>query len=153
MPEEAPKARYLALDPGDTIGWATFDENGRELSMGQFRYEKFLQEIEDLLTSELTHVIIEDYRNYGHKQQKRWSNNNTSKVIGKIELLCELRGVPFTKQMANCYGIGAKWGGFEIPSNHSISHQFVAIAHGIYWLQKNNVRAVGMNLLNRNNND
>ena len=140
------KHSYLAIDPGETIGWATFDDSGTMMMMGQSRFETFAKDFESLLHSDLKHVITEEYKNYGHMQQKKWSKNNTSKVIGKIELMCELRSVPLTMQMANCYRIGAMWGGFEIPKNHSISHQYVAVAHGIYWLQQNGIRPVGKGL-------
>lgn len=141
------EARYLAIDPGETLGYATFGENGQLLDMGQFRFEKFLEEIDNLLTSRILVCIIEDYKNYAWQKQKKWSRNNTSKVIGKLELLATMRGVQIVLQGANNYAIGAMWGGFEIPKNHDISHQFVAAAHGIYWLQQNGVREVGQALL------
>lgn len=137
------KSSYLAIDPGETIGWASFNDLGDLITMGQFRFENFNEEMDKLLHSDLKQVIIEDYVNYGHKQQKRWTRNNTSKIIGKIELLADLRSVSWVRQPANNYGIGAMWGGFEIPTDHSISHQFVAAAHGIYWLQTNGVREPG----------
>ncbi len=143
---------YLALDPGETIGYATFDENGIGLSMGQFRYEQFLEEIEPLFPSTIKVCIVEDYKNYGFKQQKRWSRNNTSKVIGKIELLAQLRGAEVVLQPASNYPIGAKWGGFEIPSNHDISHQFVALAHGIFYLQNAGIRQPNKVLLDKHRN-
>lgn len=148
-----PESRYLAIDPGETIGWATFDDAGWLLEMGQSRFENFTEDFGTLLHSELRHVIVEDYRNYGHMQQKRWSRNDTSKVIGKIELLADLRGVPVTLQPANKYSIGAMWGGFDIPKNHSISHQFVAAAHGVFWLQTNGVRSIGQFLKTKENDD
>lgn len=143
------KSSYLAIDPGETLGWASFDAEGNCIEMGQNRWETFAKDYETLLHSDLKQVIVEQYVNYGHKQQKRWSDNKTSKIIGKIELLAELRNVPVTLQPANVYPTGAAWGGFEIPSNHSISHQFVAVAHGIYWLQKNGIRPVGKALLDQ----
>jgi hypothetical protein len=147
--ETTPPARYLAIDPGETLGYATFSETGQLLDMGQFRFEKFLEEIESLLTSDIKVCIVEDYVNYAWQKQKRWSKNNTSKIIGKIELLAQLRGVKIVLQPAANYSIGAKWGGFEIPSNHDISHQFVAAAHGIFWLQDNGIREVGQALIRK----
>lgn len=149
--EAKAEASYLAIDPGETIGYATFDDNGTLLDMGQFRFEAFLSEIESLFTSSIKVCIVEDYKNYAWKQQKKWSRNNTSKVIGKIELFAELRGAKVVLQPAQHYPIGAKWGGFEIPSNHSISHQFVAAAHGIFWLQENGIRTPGQAFLGNNN--
>ncbi len=140
------QSSYLAIDPGETIGWATFRDNGTVLAIGQTRFETFVKDFQELIHPDLKQVITEEYKNYGHKQQRKWSKNNTSKVIGKIEVLCELAGVGLTMQPANNYRIGAMWGGFEIPTDHSISHQYVAAAHGIYYLQSIGVRPIGLGL-------
>lgn len=146
--------RYLALDPGETTGWATFDANGVEVEMGQFKQKDLHQSLDRLITSELYAVICEEYRNYGHKQQKRWSRNQTSKNEGAIEMICNMRGVKFCLQQAAVKVIGYKWGGSPgPPSNHAISHQFDAWAHGIYWLQQNGIRPVGMAILEQEKNN
>jgi hypothetical protein len=140
---------YFAIDPGETCGWASFDDKGDVIDMGQFRFEKFTQSIDSLLHSGLKQVICEDYRNHGFTQQKKWSRNNTSKVIGKIELLAELRGVPVVLQPNTVKAIGYRWGGLPDgpPSNHAISHQYDAYAHGVFWLQQQGIRPVGRSLL------
>lgn len=135
---------YLAIDPGHTSGWATFDDEGNILGYGQFRMEDLNKDLSNLLTSDLKAVIVEDYRNHGWTQQKKWSRNDTSKIIGKIELLSDMRGVAVHLQPNTVKAIGYKWAGLgQAPSNHSISHQFDAIAHGVYWLQQNGIRKVG----------
>lgn len=142
---------YLAIDPGDTSGWATFDDQGKLTGMGQFREGEFVKEISELLHSDLLHVIIEDYVLFKHKAMaqtnSRGRNLSTAKMVGKIEMLAELKEVPYTKQESRVYPIGAMWGGFEIPSNHSISHQYVAAAHGIYYLQQNGIRKPGQAMM------
>ena len=140
---------YLALDPGETIGWASFDENGNGITYGQFRYEVFIQSVEELIHPDLKAVITEDYLNHGFMQQKKWSKNITSKVIGKIEVMCELRKVPLVMQRNTVKNIGYMWAGMEPPSNHSISHQTDAFAHGVYYLQSNGIRPVGKTLKDR----
>lgn len=141
------KSSYLAVDPGHTIGWATFDEQGSMLNMGQVKMEHFNREFDTLLHSDLKAVICEDYRNHGWTQQKRWGRNETSKIIGKFELLADLRGVPLYLQPNTHKPIGYKWAGLkEAPSNHSISHQYDAVAHGIYWLTVNNIRQMGQSI-------
>ena len=135
---------YVALDPGETTGWAVFRNDGKPLGMGQFKQSEQTRVLTELLHSDVKACIVEDYVNYGHKQQKRWSRNQTSKNIGAIELLCELRSVPLVLQGASVKHIGYKWSGLDgPPSNHSISHQFDAYVHGVYWLQQNMVVPVG----------
>jgi hypothetical protein len=131
---------YIALDPGDTTGWAAFDERGSLLSYGQFYKRNQTEWLTDNISSNLKAVIIEDYTNFGWKQQKKWSKNQTSKNIGAIEMLCELRNVPYFLQPPNIKAIGYKWAGLgEAPTNHSISHQYDAIAHGTYWLRSKGI--------------
>lgn len=140
-------AKYLAIDPGDTSGWASFDDQGNLIQMGQFTDRHFTKEITDLLDSSLLHVIIEDYVLFQHKAMaqtnKRGRKLDTAKKVGKIEMLCDLRGVEYTKQESSKYKIGAMWGGFQIPTNHDISHQYVAAAHGVFWLQQHGIRKPG----------
>lgn len=140
---------YLAIDPGETIGWATFDSNGDGISFGQSRYETFVSDFETLIHSGLKCIIVEDYRNHGWQQQKRWSRNITSKIIGKIETLAELRGVRIVLQPNTVKKLGYMYAGIEVPDNHSISHQTDAYAHGVYWLQTNGIRPVGKALMER----
>lgn len=131
---------YLALDPGETTGWAKFDANGEILSMGQYKQGDQTQWLTEHLTSELKAVICEEYRIYNQQKQKRWSRNQTSKNEGAIQLLAEMRGVPFHLQPANVKAIGYKWAGLgQAPSNHAISHQYDAVAHGTYWLRQRNI--------------
>ena len=108
------KSSYLALDPGETTGWATFNAEGKVLAMGQFKQKDQTKELTDLIHSDLKCVIVEDYRNYSFKSgqnQQRWSRNQTSKNIGAIEMLAELRGVPVVLQGANVKTVGYKWSG------------------------------------------
>jgi hypothetical protein len=136
-PEEVPRpAAYLALDPGEVTGWALFDEQGEILKFGQFGQGRQTAWLTTNLTENLKAVIIEDYRNYANKRQKNWSRNQTSKNIGAIEMLCEMRSVPYFLQPANIKSIGYKWAGLvEAPSNHAISHQYDAVVHGVYFLR------------------
>jgi hypothetical protein len=131
---------YLALDPGETTGWAKFDINGELLAYGQFKQAEQTKWITDNMSSTLKGVICEEYRIYNPKKQKRWSRNQTSKNEGAFELLAALRNIPFYLQPANVLSIGLKYAGIgELPSNHAISHQYCAIAHGTYWLRTNGI--------------
>lgn len=143
---------YLAIDPGETYGWAAFDDKGSVVDKGQFRHEQDTEILAALIPSHLKTVICEDYRNHGWQQQKKWSRNQTSKNIGKVEMTCALRNVPVVLQSNTKKSIGYKWAGLDgPPSNHAISHQYDAYAHGVYWLQINSIRPVGKILMERNN--
>jgi hypothetical protein len=136
---------YLAIDPGDMTGWAKFDENGKILEYGQVSEAEFMEWITENVHENLKHVICEDFLLYQHKAMSQTNSRarkmKTSKKIGQLEMTCQLRGVPITLQPASNKPIGYMWGGLgEAPSNHSISHQFDAYAHGVFFLQKNGIR-------------
>lgn len=142
---------YLALDPGETTGYAFFNEQGEVTDMGQFKQKDQQEWLADNITPEIKAVVCEDYRNHGWKQQKKWSRNQTSKNIGAIEMICSLRNVPCYLQPNTVKKIGYMWGGLKgPPSNHSISHQYDAYAHGIYWLQQNGIRKPGQSMMKEN---
>jgi hypothetical protein len=131
---------YLALDPGETTGWAKFDENGELLKFGQYTQGDQTQWLSENLTSSLKAVICEEYRIYNKSRQRNWSRNRTSKNEGAVEFLCDLRQVPFFLQPASVKKIGYKWAGLgEAPTNHAISHQYDAVAHGTYWLRQRGI--------------
>jgi hypothetical protein len=128
--------KYIALDPGETTGWAKFGAEGNILAYGQFKQHEQLQWLKNNIHSDLQLVIIEDYKNYAWQKQKKWSRNQTSKNIGSIETACGLLGVKSYLQPANVKSIGYKYAGMDgPPSNHAISHQFDAVAHGYYYLR------------------
>lgn len=139
---------YLALDPGETTGFAFFDDQGIIIEMGQFKQAQQQEWLAANIEPTLKGVVCEDYRNHGHTQQKKWSRNQTSKNIGAIEMICTLRGVPVFLQPNTVKKIGYMWGGLEgPPSNHAISHQYDAYAHGVYWLQRMGIRKPGLAIL------
>ena len=138
-----PDAKYLAVDPGHTSGWALFDDEGSLIEFGQFTLLE-LEVLDALFTNDLRAAIVEDYRNHGFTQQKKWSRNETSKVIGGIETLGRMHKVPVYLQPNTVKTIGYKWAGLQAqPANHAISHQYDAVAHGVYWLQQNGIRKIG----------
>lgn len=139
---------YIALDPGETTGWAKFNEKGEPIAYGQVAQMDLAKWLDKNITrEEVIAVICEEYKNYGHKQQRKWSRNQTSKNEGAIEQVCDMRDIPFHLQPASIKPIGYKQAGLgAAPSNHSASHQFDAIVHGVYWLTKNGIRSPLMNV-------
>lgn len=152
------KSTYLAIDPGEGgttggTGWCLFDRKGNATAYGQVKTPDLTKVLTEILHSGLLGVVVEDYRNHGWTQQKKWSKNVTSKHIGKIEMLAEMRSVPVHLQPNTVKSIGYMWMGMEPPTNHAISHQFDAMAHGVYWLQSSGIRPVGKSLLDKLKND
>jgi hypothetical protein len=134
-----PPKRLLVLDPGETTGWALF-EDGKLSTAGQLGTK---QEGWIAIHSLFHHiqpnmVVYENYRVYQHKLE-RHSNSEvyTVRLIGVIEFLCEIiHGIPHYNQMAHeAKGFVSddklqKWGYYK----PGLKHARDAIRHGCYFL-------------------
>lgn len=136
--------RFLALDPGGTTGWATFSDKGEAVGYGQVggkdTFYDWLDNVSSLLPL-LDTVICEDFKLFPWKSnQQAWSQLATVRIIGAIELYCQMRNITLVLQEPNIKGIGYKWAGLTPPRNHNISHEMDAYVHGVYYLQKAGLR-------------
>ena len=94
----------LALDPGETTGWAIFNQGVLKHS-GQLITKTVEDSVEALreLFDEypLTKIIYEDYKVYSWKSQSHsWDALHTPRLIGCIQTLGVLLKIPMSKQMA-----------------------------------------------------
>lgn len=96
----------LALDPGETTGWALF-EYGLLVDAGQTnKHKEVVTAVTELqMLFRMTNpsfVVIEDYRVYAHKAKSHsWEALHTPKLIGAIQALCAVRGTADILQMAS----------------------------------------------------
>lgn len=131
--------KYLALDPGNSTGWATFNEKGDVVGFGtcvtrQEVYEK-------VADSEPELIIMEDYRLYPWKSKEQsWSPFETVRVIGAVEYYAYLHKCQMVLQEPSIKSIGYKWAGLVKPKNHALSHETDAYVHGVFYLQKQGIR-------------
>ncbi len=130
--------RLLALDPGETTGFAIFEDGILE-QYGQietFTVVDSVKVLQDRII-EATHVVVENYQVYAWKlKEHKFSTLHTPRLIGCIETLCILAGVgPPTKQTAQ----NAKkfttdeklkhWGMYVKGKPHARD----AIRHGVFY--------------------
>ncbi len=130
----------LALDPGETTGWALF-EQGLLIDAGQTEKHKDIvaaaAEIQTLLrATNPSTVVIEDYRVYAHKAKSHsWEALHTPKLIGAIQALCAVRGAADILQMASSKQFVTNdklrtWNMYYKGKPHAND----AIRHGCYYL-------------------
>lgn len=133
-----PSVKYLALDPGKTTGWATFDAEGIGVAYGQAN----IKELYELLGStEATVFIVEDFELFPWKSKDMpFDTLVACRIIGAIDYAASLKNAEVILQKPTIKTIGYKWAGITKPSNHTISHGPDAYVHGVYYLQKNNIR-------------
>jgi len=132
-----PPRTMISLDPGETAGWAIFEE-GDYVDSGEAGPEHTMLEVYELITEVAPDVVVmEDYRIYGWKAKSHaWSDLFTPRLIGAIELTCILEDVPLYRQMAQsakgfCTDKKLRgWGFYKTGKPHIRD----AIRHGCYWL-------------------
>lgn len=137
---------YLALDPGDNTGWATFDASGNLVNQGlspshagREGLYKLLQEWHQF--EKLKIIICEDYLLYPWKgKEQSWSPMDTVRVIGVIEYWCFLTGRQLVLQNASIKSQGYRYAGMKETKNKLASHAENAYIHGVYYLQKFGIR-------------
>lgn len=130
----------LALDPGETTGWAVF-KDGVLANYGQLpthTVEASVPIIMNLLEEyEPTKLVYEDYKVYGWKTQSHaWDSLHTPRLIGNIQTLCVLQNIPISAQMAQhakqfCTDSKLKMWGYYKPG---MKHARDAIRHGCYYI-------------------
>lgn len=137
-----PPPLIISFDPGETTGWAIF-ENGKLVLDNHFKLNMFedtkisAPKVWKLFDREFNHAVIEGYRIYKSKAVAHtWNPLYTPKLIGYIEAVCDYYKVPRTIQMASskqfCSDDKLKqWGYYQ---NAKSRHSRDAIRHGCYWL-------------------
>jgi hypothetical protein len=128
--------RVLAVDPGETVGWATFEELDLQ-NAGQFPIGN-LEDLDTFVTDTRPDVmVIENYRVYASRAaQHVGSEVNTAQYIGILKFLGGMYQIPVTLQMAHqakgwvsdkrLHDLGL----FQTGKRHAND----AIRHGVYWL-------------------
>lgn len=99
---EAPK-RLLCLDPGETTGWAIYEDAKLSAAGHAMTKAEGWECIDRLFTDTQPMVVLyENYRVYQHKLE-RHSNSEvyTLRLVGVIEYLCDVKWqIPYFNQMA-----------------------------------------------------
>lgn len=127
----------LVVDPGDTTGFAMFQDNGELFEKGQADFSKFL---EVLYNSICSRIIVEDYRLRAGKQaQQTGSRFQAVQVIGALKYHAFLHDVQFELASVQAKTLGSMYSGVKPPSDHKKSHEIDAYNIGIYWLVDNKI--------------
>lgn len=138
--------RLLALDPGETTGYAIFHNcelveasSFETYKEGQINWQNLIEHVGAVAYDE---VVCENYRIYSHKLSRHsFSEVPTLRIIGGIELLCHQEDMSIHYQMAaTVKGFMTdkklqEWGFFGTNK-----HARDAIRHGAYHLLFKNRR-------------
>lgn len=140
---------YLAIDPGDSTGWATFNyDTGETLGFGKIKghdaFLDWLEEIEGIKT-----IILENYkvgRSGGSQFTHSFSDVPTLQLIGAIRRVAKKRHWTIVEQTPNDMYMGLRylglWSHYRGPGKAKIHvpDDQAALAHGVYYLVKRKKR-------------
>lgn len=134
---------YVSVDPGESVGLATWDEQGKLIhksKMPRVDFEKYLWGlVEPGYPHKILKFIVEKYVVYGNMATAHIGQSNpTEQVIGMVDMIARRLGVSVVKQPATILRIAAKWAGVKVPSGH-IPDQVSAYLHGYYYLHQQNI--------------
>jgi hypothetical protein len=130
---------FLGIDPGETTGWCLFVDNqlncfGQipDSSEGLTRWGMENASLLNLVTV----CVYEDYKIRGNKALAHiGSRVPTIQCIGVVKHWGILGDWKMICQPSSILPIAQKWSQVKIPtSDHSISHQYVAINHVLYYM-------------------
>lgn len=134
--EENP-VKYLAIDPGKANGVCGYDAKYYLLFMLTVPADDMHKFLDVFATVDT--AIIEDFLLYPNKSgAQRYSNMETSRVIGRTEAWAERKGVKLVKQPASIKPNGYAWIGQKpLPKTNPLNHQMDANVHFMFWAIKN----------------
>lgn len=127
----------LFVDPGDTTGYAIFEEDGELLTKGQADFDKFL---DFLIQNTFDRIVVEDYRlRKGKQAQQTGSRFQAVQVIGALKYVARQERIGFELVNVQAKTLGSMYSGVKPPSDHKKSHEIDAYNIGIYWLVANDI--------------
>ena len=133
-----PPQVLLAIDPGETTGYAVFTE-GKYVADGEITIKlDNLKQIWNLINKiNPDAVVCEDYIIYGSKAKMHaWNRLVTPQIIGVIRYTCQELNIPLYMQMASTakgFCNDKKLKEWELwVKGHE--HSRDAIRHATYWL-------------------
>lgn len=126
-----------AWDPGDTTGYAAWDEAGNLLVMSQCPLEDVPAVWKELTDKygKMTVAIVEDFILFAKRAKSQvGSRMKASQGIGMVKALAATDDVEVVMQRADIKEMTAKHFQISVPSNHAESHRYDAFLHGSRWL-------------------
>ena len=146
---------YLAVDPGETTGWCTFDYKGDVTGSGEIKGEDPFVDFLEALQPVPTVIVYEGFQLYGHKAKAQiGSKFRTVQIIGILKAYARTHkstvDIQLFEQPASILPIAQKWTQVEVPASGRPNHDWTsAYNHGMYWLIK---AGVARSFLDRSRN-
>jgi hypothetical protein len=148
---------FVAVDPGENVGAATFSETGEDLGRTVVRLDSFRtnflktlcsQRLKEPPRSPKLIFIMEDYTlRQDMAINQTGSDMPASRCIGAVEMIASILGPERCEihlQKPGNLKTALKWAGYPTLANKPRSwhcpDDLSAYAHGVFWLIQNNYR-------------
>jgi hypothetical protein len=140
---------YIAFDPGKMTGWATFNNDGSVLAMGQVTIEELITLVDQLVLNNdlvlIKAVIYEDFIIFKHKARHLvGSRVEASQAIGIIKSLAQRTGAELVMQGSDIKPMAQKFTQIYPVGSHSESHKIDAFNHGAWYLINKGIRKTAL---------
>lgn len=128
-------SKLVAVDPGDSTGWAEYDIEAKMPS--RFGIVKGEEEIWDWLDNESPDLwVVENFRvrppkKAGWVPANQWGEVFTIRVIGAIRFHARRSKVSVVMQEPNIKRVAEGWSGIKEKDG---AHEIDALLHGYYFL-------------------
>ena len=143
MGNEGVILHYLVIDPGETSGVVEFTATGEVIAMHQLKKDELYTYLDKLHESPPQVIVYEEYKIFAHKAASHTNSKvPTLQIIGAIKYFGHRVKATVVEQPSQAKVIGYKYGGFNAPKNHALSHGPDALAHGWYYLVKHKILKV-----------
>lgn len=134
---------YLALDPGETTGWAQFNMQGIPEKMGTVKYGPELFSF--LYNVKARFFIVEEFQLIDAESARRLKINHytkkfdkvyTARAIGAIEYRALELQIPVRFQYSSILTVASQAFGLSLTKFKKMQHPVDAILHGAYFAWK-----------------
>jgi len=131
---------WIAIDPGETTGYAIFDDVGELVTNGAIKgHDTFLDWLDER-TDVFDGCILEDYQVRNQQFNHQGSRVPTIQLIGAIKRWARKRSIPVHLQRSDVLPVACKFIGFPYKRGIHVPDHISALAHGVYWLQQHKIR-------------
>jgi len=132
--------KVLAFDPGETTGWAFFEDAALGPTTGTLELWGGPQGIYDLIDKYTPDfIVVENFRLFPHRQREQvGSTFPTVKVIGVIEYIAEGWSIPVVfQEPGDRKQVKGWWSTDFLPKGMRITpHERSALQHAILFLRR-----------------
>lgn len=124
----------ISIDPGDTVGVATWNENGQLIWKSKMSLDEFIEWCDTYPDRDVSTVIVEDFTLRGHQAyRQRGSKLKASQGLGVAKAFAKRVRAKLVVQQPTILNIAAMHTGTKIVSHYS--DDVSAFLHGYYYFE------------------